>query len=185
MQTTLHIQKRIASRKNNNKPWHSKETVEKIRLKSIEQYKHLPKKIKIKKTRKHSEEWKRKMSVKMKLIGNKPPVKYGKNNNRFGKTPKHPKKHKYKNIYFRSSWEMQFAKFLDSRNLHWQYEPKRFYFEKYTYLPDFYVEEWVSYVEIKGWLKDIDIEKMKTFVNETDEELILADAELLKKLNII
>jgi len=110
----------------------------------------------------------------------------GKLNHRYGKSPVHPKRYKYKKYYFRSKWELRFAQYLDSKNLSWQYEPKRFYFEDCSYLPDFYVTEWKSYVEIKGWLKEGDIKKINLFYeNYPDEGLIYLDFEKLKTLNII
>jgi len=54
----------------------------------------------------------------------------GRLNNRYGKSPKLPKWHKYNGKKFRSSWEVIFAKWLDKKGLTWQYEPKRFFFER-------------------------------------------------------
>lgn len=58
------------------------------------------------------------------------------------------------NIFFRSSWEANFARILNKLNLKWEYEPKRFLLNDddkiMTYLPDFKVNE--CYVEIKGFI---------------------------------
>jgi hypothetical protein len=52
----------------------------------------------------------------------------------------------------RSSWEIEFAEALDIAGLTWFYEPVRLLLsDGRTYVPDFYVEEWKQYVEIKGW----------------------------------
>ena len=51
----------------------------------------------------------------------------------------------------RSSWERDYAAWLDEQRLTWRYEPDRLLLSDGTvYVPDFYVEEWESYVEIKG-----------------------------------
>lgn len=53
---------------------------------------------------------------------------------------------------FRSSYERAFAAGMDEMGLTWQYEPHRLLLsDGRTYLPDFWVEEWRTYVEVKGW----------------------------------
>jgi len=105
----------------------------------------------------HTKESKDRMSIKLS----------GKNNPSYGKTtmPKYPKSNYYKNIYMRSSWEIIYAKWLDRNGFHWKYEPKRFHFEEkgYTYLPDFWVDEFNSYIEIKGFMTDLAQEKIELF----------------------
>lgn len=207
-QNIEHIKKRTISRKLNNSFWHSEETKNKLKIKALKQFKNgMPEETKKKllgrkawnknlkysnpkvsialKGKKHTKEHNKK--IKESCIKNcHPPILKGKENNRYGKTPIHPKRYNYKGYCFRSSWELMFAKFLDSRNLTWEYEPKRFYFENCSYLPDFYVYEWFSYIEIKGWLKDSDIDKIKLFYEKyPDEELIVFDYQILNKLNII
>jgi len=84
-------------------------------------------------------------------------------NGMFGKSTPHAKKSLYNGQWFRSSWEVVYAKWLDRQGYHWQYEPKRFFFMKHglSYMPDFYVEELKTYVEIKGWLSRNSIDKVK------------------------
>lgn len=51
----------------------------------------------------------------------------------------------------RSSWEVQFAYWLDSITVEWQYEPVALSLQddcKYT--PDFWVDDWKEFIEIKG-----------------------------------
>jgi hypothetical protein len=68
-------------------------------------------------------------------------------------------------IFFRSSWEANYARFLEwqkQRGLiaDWEYEPETFWFEKIrrgvrSYTPDFRVTENTGsryYVEVKGWM---------------------------------
>ena len=55
-------------------------------------------------------------------------------------------------VAMRSSWEVAYAKFLDSHGWEWQYEPKAFDLGDSTYTPDFYLPLMDAYVEIKGYL---------------------------------
>jgi hypothetical protein len=59
--------------------------------------------------------------------------------------------------FFRSSWEANYARFLNYSHIKWQYEPKTFWFESVKsgnrrYTPDFYLPETDEYIEIKGWM---------------------------------
>ena len=94
----------------------------------------------------------------------------GKNNPMYGKSSPHAKGGRYKEIYFRSTWEITFAKWLDAQGYHWKYEPERFFFQDkpFSYCPDFWVEELQSYVEIKGTFKrnKDDLEKVNLFLKK-------------------
>jgi len=97
----------------------------------------------------------------------------GKNHPRYGKPCNNVKGGFYKGIYFRSSWEILFAMWLDLKGYTWQYEPKRFYFEDITYCPDFWVDEFNSYVEIKGFFrKPQDYKKISLFIKQNPLILI-------------
>ena len=99
----------------------------------------------------------------------------GRLNGMFGKPSPHGKRGTYKGITFRSSWEIIYAKWLDLKNYCWEYEPKIFYYEEFTYTPDFWVNELNSYVEIKGFLYrhgDRDITKINRFKQENPLLLI-------------
>lgn len=59
----------------------------------------------------------------------------------------------YKETYLRSSLEFAYAYYLDSKNIKWKYELKRFDLEGISYKPDFYImkDEEIDYiVEIKS-----------------------------------
>lgn len=69
------------------------------------------------------------------------------------------------NKYFRSSWEANYARYLNLLKqqgdiISWEYEPERFIFEKIThgtrsYCPDFKIitkNGGIEYHEVKGWL---------------------------------
>lgn len=76
-------------------------------------------------------------------------------------------------IFFRSSWEANYARYLNllkSRGvvLSWDYEPETFWFEAVrrgarSYLPDFRVttKDGTYYVEVKGWMDKKSKTKLK------------------------
>jgi len=69
-------------------------------------------------------------------------------------------------IHFRSSWELEFAKYLDSINELWFYEFRTFDLGNTTYTPDFYLPRKKLFIEIKGWWRDDSEEKFKRFLDE-------------------
>ena len=82
----------------------------------------------------------------------------------YGKTPKHPKPIYYHGMTLRSSYELAFVKHLEARETKFAYEPERFKFDFGTYVPDFFIYNddgsLAQIVEIKGWVKPIDIAKV-------------------------
>ncbi len=86
----------------------------------------------------------------------------GKNHSRYGKVPT-GKYIKYKNIWFRSSWEVKYACYLDSNKVKWLYESKCFDLGSTTYTPDFYLPKTDEYIEIKGLWRPIARKKIKIF----------------------
>ncbi len=81
-----------------------------------------------------------------------------------------------KKIYFRSSWEVKYAKVLQCMKdykliIEWEHEPKTFWFEKIkrgcrSYLPDFKVtlqNGSFVWIEIKGYLDSKSKTKIKRF----------------------
>ena len=54
-------------------------------------------------------------------------------------------------------WERGAAAWLDRNELTWWYEPHvLFLSDGHRYIPDFWVQEWDMYLEVKGWLKRLD-----------------------------
>lgn len=52
---------------------------------------------------------------------------------------------------FKSTWELRFARWLDERELSWRYEPDVLLLsDGRRYVPDFWVDEWATYLEMKG-----------------------------------
>lgn len=77
--------------------------------------------------------------------------------------------------YFRSSWEANYARYLNFIGEKWEYEPKEFEFKEIKrgtrfYLPDFYLPDKERYVEIKGWFRRKDKTKLKRFKKYYPEE---------------
>lgn len=59
-------------------------------------------------------------------------------------------------IYWKSAWECNYARFLNFLKEEWEYEPHTFWFERIkrgtrSYKPDFFVKRTNSYIEVKGW----------------------------------
>lgn len=85
------------------------------------------------------------------------------------------------------TWELATAKYLDSIHVTWQRNKNRFkYFNEIqnreaTYCPDFYVQEWNTYIEVKGYTTELDLCKWKQF----QEKLEIWNEKKLKELKII
>lgn len=72
----------------------------------------------------------------------------------------------YKGVTFRSALEVRFAKGLDSLELHWRYEPCQLEYSDeegvhHFYTPDFEVESWHKFIEIKTRMDRSAERKMK------------------------
>ena len=62
-------------------------------------------------------------------------------------------------LYFRSSWEANYARLLNHIGVKWEYEGQRFRFPDtgcgvLSYCPDFYLPEFYLFIEIKGWMDE-------------------------------
>ena len=102
-----------------------------------------------------------------------------------------------KRHYFRSSWEVNYAHYLEWLRLRgeikeWEFEPKTFWFEAImrgtrSYLPDFRVTENTGkqvYHEIKGWMDPKSVTKLKRMKKYYPEvELLLIDAKQYRVLD--
>lgn len=68
--------------------------------------------------------------------------------------------------YFRSRWEANTARILDLQKREWEYETKQFWFNKIKrgtrcYIPDFYLPKEDMFIEVKGWMDQKSLTKMK------------------------
>lgn len=100
-------------------------------------------------------------------------------------------------IFFRSSWEANYARFLEwqkQRGLiaEWEYEPETFWFEKIrrgvrSFLPDFRVTENNGarhFVEVKGWMDAKSKTKLKRMAKYyPDVDLRLIDAKAYREID--
>jgi predicted nuclease of restriction endonuclease-like RecB superfamily len=109
----------------------------------------------------------------------------GRKNGMFGKPTPHGKRIKYHNIYFRSTYEHIYAKYLDKNKIKWQYEPKTFDLGNCTYTPDFYLSKFDTYIEVKGWWRDDAKKKFKLFKKLYNKKIILITEKDLKCLNLL
>ena len=71
-------------------------------------------------------------------------------------------------MYFRSSWEANTARLLNLLNIQWIYEYKRFDFVNehngvLSYQPDFYLPEYETWIEVKGWMDDKSKKRLDLF----------------------
>lgn len=94
------------------------------------------------------------------------------------------------NCYFRSSWEANVARILNYKNIKWEYEIKRFFFEEIvdgvaSYQPDFYLPEYNKWIEVKGWMDKKSKIRLKLFKEQFPDEynkLILIDEKYYTQL---
>ena len=79
------------------------------------------------------------------------------------------------NIYFRSSWEANIARYYNFIGVKWEFEPKTFIFKDVTrgsvsYTPDFYLPDQDKWIEVKGWMDGKSKTKLKRFEKQYPEE---------------
>lgn len=144
----------------------------------------------------HSEETRRRMSERMKADWANPESSYNskecrekqsklmakrmkkrilENNTSVYSSARGGKRKDLNNHYFRSSWEANYARYLNFLGEEWEYEPTEFEFETIKkgtrfYVPDFYLSGKDQYVEVKGWFRQQDKTKLKRFKKYYPEE---------------
>ena len=73
----------------------------------------------------------------------------------------------YKGIVLQSKWELQVAIYLDENNIHWERPTlgHEYIFEGnlHLYFPDFYLIDYDTYIEVKGWKQPKDECKWRDF----------------------
>ncbi len=113
----------------------------------------------------------------------------GRENSMFGKPDivrNNSKREFYKDTYFRSGWEIKYAKWLDSKNIKWKYEQETFRLKDTTYTPDFYLPEQNIYVEIKGFMHAEAYFKIKEFLlNNSNIRYVLMTRKDLEKAGVL
>jgi len=91
------------------------------------------------------------------------------------KTSVSGKRNDLNNVFFRSSWEANYARYLNHENIPWEFEPKTFYFKNIkrgslSYTPDFYLKNEGCFVELKGYFNSKDRGKIKRFKKQYPKE---------------
>ncbi len=71
-------------------------------------------------------------------------------------------------VFLDGSWELAVAKYLDSIDVTWNRNTTRFPYstqdgKRSTYCPDFYVQTWGTYIEVKGYETSLDRLKWNQF----------------------
>lgn len=74
------------------------------------------------------------------------------------------------NVHLDGTWELAVAKWLDSKEYRWKRNTKRFQYTNLKgtishYVPDFWVDELNSYVEVKGYETELDRCKWSQFTD--------------------
>lgn len=81
---------------------------------------------------------------------------------------------KYKDIWFRSKLEAQWAKLLDHFGIQWDYEPEGFRFRDGTmYLPDFWLPDSGTFLEVKGLMDEEDMHKIRMLLHESGRPVVI------------
>lgn len=93
----------------------------------------------------------------------------------------------YKGIKMMGNWEVEFAKLLDERDIKWIYTNNKFDYvyenEIHKYNPDFYLPEFDTYIEIKGYPTKRDYVKQAT-LNAKNLNIFFGDDLLELGLNL-
>lgn len=81
------------------------------------------------------------------------------------------------------TWELKVAKYLDTLGVKWSRNRKRFPYIKpdnkaSTYQPDFFVDDWDTYIEVKGYETDLDRCKWSQF----KEKLLVWKADKIQTM---
>ena len=74
--------------------------------------------------------------------------------------------------FFRSSYEVEVAKFLDESDIEYEYEQYLFPIKNTVYIPDFFLPEYGCFLEVKGRFGIGSKEKLKVFREVYDYSLI-------------
>ena len=122
----------------------------------------------------HTDETKRKISIKLSL------------NNKGGRC----KWYKVGNYNVQGTWERDIVLKMDELGIKWEkigIGTKRFTFSYGIkhYTPDFYIEEIDKFLEIKGYWRDKDKEKMRIVIKENkilENKLVIIEKDLYKEL---
>lgn len=105
----------------------------------------------------------------------------GKRSYREGRHLSVPRKKQYRNApgWHNGTWfrclnsEGVCARQLDEAGIEWHYEPRRFLLSVGCYTPDFYLPEFDTWLEIKGYMRPKERERIEVFRRETGKTLVV------------
>lgn len=85
-------------------------------------------------------------------------------------------------VYFRSAFEANYARFLNWQKIRWEYEVKTFWFESITrgsrsYTPDFWLPDEKTWHEVKGWMDQKSKTKLERMARYYPEEKVIVVGE--------
>ena len=87
------------------------------------------------------------------------------------------------NGWYRSKWEANFVRWMNSKGIEAEYEPYTFNLGNTQYVPDFFVLGWNCWVEIKGRETHNDFKKVTAFISRYPREnLLVVDGYLYHQL---
>ena len=92
-------------------------------------------------------------------------------------------------VYFRSSTEANYARFLNFCGVKWEYEPRDFYFEGIrrgcvSYTPDFWLPNEDRWIEVKGWFDQKSVTKLDRFKRFFPDEFKKLTLVVMRKKGI-
>lgn len=87
-------------------------------------------------------------------------------------------------IWLRSTYELAYVKYLDSKKVLWYYEIETFDLGDTTYTPDFFLPQFEKFIEIKGFMRKEAQEKINKFKDEYPWNLEILYKEDLIKLGV-
>ncbi len=114
-------------------------------------------------------------STRQKISKKKKGTHVGKENHMYGRLPSEKSGRGKRSYYpsplqgqvcFRSSYELAYAKYLDSIHELWMYEMETFDLGNTTYTPDFFLPRLEKFIEIKGYMN----EKSKAQIQQFQEQ---------------
>lgn len=132
-------------------------------------------------------------SVKKKISDKIKGMFVGKNNYFFGRPPSlktgRGKRCHYQSplqgqVCFRSSYELAYAKYLDSIHELWMYETETFDLGDTTYTPDFFLPRQEKFIEIKGYMSEESQQKINKFNEQYTFNLEIVGLKELKQLGL-
>lgn len=86
----------------------------------------------------------------------------------------------YNGVEMRSKMEARTAYVFDQLDIDWEYEPQSFFLQNgMTYIPDFYLRDLDTWVEVKGVMKNKD-KKQIDFLNQEKKEIVVVMEDKLR-----